>query len=131
MKQIERNKKGKIKGGASGNGFDVRGQPSPEAKSAGWKKKRDIQSWIDTYERLSIKKFKELGKELRGRKTANRYEMAQLIAYKYVARCYEDVKVTFDRLDRTRGKAIQKVEKDITSKGESLNFRIVDGATTD
>lgn len=103
-------KKEKIRGGATGKGFDVLGQPSGEAKGKGRKKRYDIQNWIDKYEQLSVKEFQKLGERFQGEKTANKHTMIQFIAYKYVARCSKDIRVVFDRLDRQRGKAKQTIE---------------------
>jgi hypothetical protein len=100
----------KKKGGITGKGFDVSGQPSPEAKSEGWARRRNLAYWINVYFRMPYSEFVRLRADLE--KNPGNYNMYQVTAMAYVQKAVKNERVMFDNLDRTEGKAVQKVQNE-------------------
>jgi len=114
---------GKIVGGASGKGFDVNGQPSPEAKKAGWERRREAQKILDEFMRqadMSYKEIKDLLNDIK--KNPQNHTLREVKIANYLM----SGKYTVDWLNRHISNAPQEV--DITSKGKAIKkytFEIV------
>lgn len=101
--------------GAKTANFSTRKQPSPEAKRAGWAKKKKLWYWIEKYQRLSLEKFNILQGDIL--KYPKKYNMYQLQAVAYIKKLIKgDTRVMFDNLDRSEGKAIQKTVIEMTDQ---------------
>lgn len=96
----------KLEGGITGKGFDVSGQPTPEAKREGWRKRQMLFYWIRRYSRMSVEDFDKLQRDIQ-RNKAN-YSMFQYQAIQYVIKSGNgDHRFLFDWLDRTHGKVLK------------------------
>jgi len=117
----------KIVGGTSGKGFDVSGQPSPEAKSKGWERKREAQKILDEFMakgEMSYREIKELLEDVK--KHPEDHTLREVKIANYLM----STKYTIDWLDRHIGKAVKEI--DITSKGQRLDAGIfVDSSLMD
>jgi hypothetical protein len=83
--------------------------PTPEQKRAGWEKKRNLWYWINFYQKLSFNKFKETAQDLA--QNGNNYNLYQVQAMRYIEKSMRaDPRFMMDFLDRTEGKAVQKIE---------------------
>jgi LysM repeat protein len=116
--------KKKLKGGVTGKGFDVRGQPSSEAKKKGWEKRKNLWYWIETFSFYTIKKLMQVQEDIEA--NPHKYTVYQGQALQYVSQSYGgEMSIIFDHLDRTEGRATQKIE----NSGElniNINKKIVE-----
>ena len=107
------------KGGVTGKGFDVLGQPSPEAKSKGWERRREAQKIMDEIMNLTdmtYKEIKDLLEDIKAHPENHTLREVKLANY------LMEKKYTVDFLDRHIGKAPQEI--DVTSGGEKLSAGI-------
>lgn len=110
---------GNTKGGVTGKGFDVLGQPSPEAKSKGWERRREAQKIMDEIMQLADMPYADIKALLEDIKihpenhTLREVKLAQYLM---------DKKYTVDYLDRHISKAPQEI--DVTSGGDKLSAGI-------
>jgi DNA-binding transcriptional MerR regulator len=105
-------------GGVTGKGFDVLGQPSPEAKSKGWERRREARKILDEFMRqtdMTYKEIKELLDDVKAHPENHTLREVKIANY------LMSQKYTIDWLDRHIGKAPQ--EMDI--KGD-VNLTVVD-----
>jgi len=110
----------KIVGGASGKGFDVLGQPSPEAKKAGWdrrKTKQEIMDKITEIRNMSMGELEKLKDDIKNNPDNHTVLEAKLVQY------LSKEKFTTDFLDRNIGKAPQDI--DITTNGERITTAVI------
>lgn len=111
---------GKIRGGASGKGFDVLGQPSPEAKSRGWDKRRaklEIMDKITELRNMSMADLEAMREDIKRHPENHTVLEAKLVQY------ISKERFTIDFLDRNVGKAPQDI--DISSGDNSISKVIV------
>lgn len=95
-------------------------QPTPEAKSKGWEKRRIKQEIMDLIARLDIMTMAELDglrKDIELNPSKHSVREARLV--RYMTR----EKFLIDYLDRNTGKAPQDI--DVTSKGEKIDTVVV------
>ena len=110
---------GNTKGGVTGKGFDVLGQPSPEAKRKGWERRREAQKIMDEIMQLADMPYADIKALLEDIKihpenhTLREVKLAQYLM---------DKKYTVDYLDRHISKAPQEI--DVTSGGDKLSAGI-------
>lgn len=91
-------------------------QPSPEAKSKGWERRREAQKIMDMVGRLSQMTLKEMQDLLEDIKThPERHSVLENKMARYVLK----EKFTTDYLDRHISKAPQEV--DVTSGGDRID----------
>lgn len=110
---VENTLKTKNRGGVTGKGFDVNGQPSPEQKKAGWEKKKGLKYWIEYYTRLPFEQFSKIIQEFEKNPSKSKLIANQVIALNYVKKSMEaDPKFVLDRLDRKYGKPTQTVKNE-------------------
>lgn len=111
--------------------FNSEYQPTPEAKSKGWEKRRIKQEIMDLIARLDTMSMEELDilrKDIEANPDKHTVREARLV--RYMTR----EKFLIDYLDRNVGKAPQDI--DIKSDGEGMNKIIIehihskDGTTT-
>ena len=102
---------------APGKQFTSDYQPSPEAKSKGWERRREAQKIMDEIMRLADMPYSDI-KELLNDIKANpdKHTLREVKLANYLM----DKKYTVDYLDRHVSKAPQEV--DMTSKGEKINL---------
>lgn len=116
MKNTKRKKK---KGGCTGKGFDVLGQPSPEAKKLGWERKREAQELLDLIKDMGDMSYKEI---IEFQEDINRHPEKYTLKQVKIAQYLSDKKFMVDYLDRHISKAPQEV--DVTSGGDKLSAGI-------
>lgn len=113
----------KIVGGASGKGFDVLGQPSPELKKAGWERRRIKQEIMDLIARLDLMSLDDLNKlRIDIEKNPDKHSVREARLVRYMTR----EKFLIDYLDRNVGRPQQDI--DVTSDGKGIQkyiFEIV------
>lgn len=100
-------------GGVTGKGFDVKGQPSPDSKKAGWERRKQGQKFMSKmmeYQDMTLADFEVLLQKINNNK--DKYTLGDLIAYKYVTNTLKVDKFLINWLDRVVGKA----PKDRTSQ---------------
>ena len=103
-------------GGTSGKGFDVLGQPSPEAKSKGWERRREAQQLLDMIKDMGDMSMKEIQDMLNDVQVhPEKYTLKQVKIAQYLSK----EKFMVDYLDRHIPKAPQNV--DVTSGGEKID----------
>lgn len=110
-------------GGVTGKGFDVSGQPSPEAKSKGWERRREAQKILDEFMAMGDMTYKEIKELLDDVKVHPEYHTLREVK---IANYLMSQKYTVDWLNRHISNAPQEV--DITSKGKAIKkytFEIV------
>lgn len=103
------------KGGVTGKGFDVLGQPSPEAKSKGWERRREAQEITDELmkiKNLSYAQLEEMKSDIKLH--PDKYTVMQVKLMQYMS----SSKLTVDWLDRHVSRA--PIQTDITSDGKPL-----------
>ena len=105
-------------------------QPSPEAKSRGWERRREAQQIADELMKIKDLSYAELEKMKEDIKVhPENYTVMQVKLMQYMS----SSKLTVDWIDRHISKAPQEV--DVTSKGERLSniyqLEIVDGSKTE
>ncbi len=115
-----KNTKKNTRGGTSGKGFDVLGQPSPEAKSKGWERRREAQQIMDMIMRLKNMTWKEIT-DLQ--EDVQRHPEKHTVLEVKMAQYLSSSRFTIDFLDRHISKA--PIETDITSKGEKIDSIVV------
>lgn len=105
-------------GGVTGKGFDVSGQPTPEAKSRGWEERRSRLEKFEILEKFARKKYKEIRELTEKYKTDpttfDEYELQEVNTIIYLSKA----KNFPDFLDRMGVRV--KTQLDITSDGEAL-----------
>lgn len=116
---------GNTKGGVTGKGFDVLGQPSPEAKSKGWERRREAQKIMDEIMQLADMPYADIKALLEDIKihpenhTLREVKLAQYLM---------DKKYTVDYLDRHVSKAPQQLDVDM---GGNIIINIKEGIAKD
>jgi hypothetical protein len=109
------------------NGFDKRGQPSPQAKKRGWERRRQAQQLMDRvlkYQKMKLKKFMEILDDIKVH--PEKYTMGDVLAIQYVAKSYNKDKFLLDFFDRHVSKAPQNV--DITTDDQPIKqegFKVI------
>jgi hypothetical protein len=109
----------KQQGGVTGKGFDVLGQPSPEAKSKGWERRREAQKIMDEMLNLTSMSYKEIKDLLEDIKVHPENHTLREVK---IANYLMEKKFTVDYLDRHISKAPQEI--DVTSGGDKLSAGI-------
>lgn len=110
---------GNTKGGVTGKGFDVLGQPSPEAKSKGWERRREAQKIMDEIMQLADMPYADIKVLLEDIKIhPEKHTLREVKLAQYLM----DKKYTVDYLDRHISKAPQEI--DVTSGGDKLSAGI-------
>ncbi len=106
----------KITGGVTGKGFDVLGQPSPEAKAKGWERRRMAREMMDIYDKyqhMSYKEFLDIKEDIKN--NPQNYTVLEVDMFRYA----KNPKFIVDRLDRHISKAPQQIEM-----GGDMNLKI-------
>lgn len=106
----------KITGGVTGKGFDVLGQPSPEAKAKGWERRRMAQEMMDLYEKymhMTYSDFLAIKQDVKD--NPDKYTVMEVDMFRYA----KNPKFIVDRLDRHISKAPQQIEM-----GGDMNLKI-------
>ena len=93
-------------GGVTGKGFDVSGQPSPEAKSKGWERRREAQKILDEFMAMGDMTYKEIKELLDDVKVHPEYHTLREVK---IANYLMSTKYTVDWLDRHIPKAPQDI----------------------
>lgn len=110
---------GNTKGGVTGKGFDVLGQPSPEAKRKGWERRREAQKIMDEIMQLADMPYADIKALLEDIKIhPEKHTLREVKLAQYLM----DKKYTVDYLDRHISKAPQEI--DVTSGGDKLSAGI-------
>jgi len=107
--------------GQRGVHFSPDYQPSGEAKSKGWEKRRIKQEIMDEMAKLdglTMQEFEDLRRDIE--KHPERHSVREARLLRYMTR----EKFIKDYLDRNTGKAPQDI--DITSNGENMNKVVVE-----
>jgi hypothetical protein len=81
-------------------------QPSPEAKKAGWERRRQAQAMMDKikeYMSLSQEKFDNLLNDIK--RNPQKYTVQDVMMYKYAMKAYNGEKFLLDWMDRNISKA--------------------------
>jgi len=107
--------------------FTSENQPSPEAKSKGWDKRREALEILDEFmakEKMTLRELKDLMEDFEVNPENHTVKEWKIVTY------LKDKKLVLDWLDRKLGKAEQNI--DITSKGQRLDAGIfVDSSLMD
>lgn len=99
--------------------FDSKKQPSPEAKSKGWERRRVAQEIMNEMDRIKLLTYAELEEMKRDIKIhPEKYTVLQVKLMQYMS----SSKFTVDWLDRHISKATHLV--DVTSGGEKIEAGI-------
>jgi polyhydroxyalkanoate synthesis regulator phasin len=96
--------------------FTSENQPSPEAKSKGWERRREAQKILDEFMskgEMTYKEIKELLDDIKAHPENHTLREVKIANY------LMSQKYTIDWLDRHISKAPQEI--DMTSKGEKIN----------
>ena len=116
---------GNTKGGVTGKGFDVLGQPSPEAKSKGWERRREAQKILDEFMAKADMSYKEIKDLLDDVKIhPERHTLREVKIANYLM----SSKYTIDWLDRHVSKAPQQLDVDM---GGNIIINIKEGIAKD
>ena len=94
-------------------------QPSPEAKRAGWKRKRQSQKMMDKvleYMDMTQKDFMELLNDIKN--NPDKHTVGDILLYKYATKAFNGEKFMLDWFDRNISKA--PVDLDLSSKGKKI-----------
>lgn len=112
-------------GGVTGKGFDVSGQPSPEAKSRGWERRREAQKILDEFMTKADMSYKEIKDLLDDVKIhPERHTLREVKIANYLM----SSKYTIDWLDRHVSKAPQQLDVDM---GGNIIINIKEGIAKD
>jgi hypothetical protein len=99
--------------------FTSEDQPSPEAKSKGWERRREAQKILDQIMSLSDMSYAEVKALLEDiKKNPERHSLREVKLAQYMM----EKKHIVDYLDRHVGRAPQEI--DITSKGDKISAGI-------
>ena len=116
---------GNTKGGVTGKGFDVLGQPSPEAKSKGWERIREAQKIMDEIMQLADMPYADIKALLEDIKVhPEKHTLREVKLAQYLM----DKKYTVDYLDRHISKAPQEIDVDM---GGNIIINIKEGIAKD
>ena len=116
---------GNTKGGVTGKGFDVLGQPSPEAKSKGWERRREAQKIMDEIMQLADMPYADIKALLEDIKVhPEKHTLREVKLAQYLM----DKKYTVDYLDRHISKAPQEIDVDM---GGNIIINIKEGIAKD
>lgn len=99
--------------------FTSENQPSPEAKSKGWDKRREALEILDEFmakEKMTLRELKDLMEDFEVNPENHTVKEWKIVTY------LKDKKLVLDWLDRKLGKAEQSI--DITSKGKKISAGI-------
>ncbi len=105
--------------------FSTDNQPSGEAKSEGWKRKRYAQQFMDKvmeYQELSLEEFERIEKEVERSKA--KYTIRDVMAIKYVSKGLKSDKFLLDWVDRHVSKA--QFNKEDEKQKEPISKYIVE-----
>lgn len=94
--------------------FSSYNQPSGEAKSKGWERRRQAQEFMDkimSYQKLTIKEFEMLEKVMK--KSKEKFTVGELMAFNYASKLLKSDKYLLDWMDRHIGKAPINKEEDL------------------
>lgn len=97
--------------------FTQDNQPSGEAKSAGWKRRKQRQQFLDTllhYQDMTLQEFENLQKDLESNK--DKYTVADLMAFKYASKLIQSDKFLIDWVERNTPKYDVKQDEEKESK---------------
>jgi hypothetical protein len=112
--------------------FTKNNQPSSEAKSEGWKRRRQRQQFLDTllrYQDMTIKEFESLQKDFETNK--DKYTIANLIAFKYASKLISSDKFLLDWIDRNTPEYDDKKEEEADDKKYEIEvIRVADRTVT-
>lgn len=101
--------------------FSFSPQPTPEAKSQGWQRKKAAQAMMDKiekYSQLTVKELNDLFQDIK--ENPGSYTVDDVRTLFYVRSTMESGKFVLDWLDRHVSKAPQEIKQDITSGGEKI-----------
>lgn len=112
----------KITGGASGKGFDVLGQPSPEKKREGWERRQMRQKLMDfVFDNLNTP-LEDFQKKLETINSDKKVTLLEAIGAKYSGKVYNSERFLLDFFDRHIEKAPQKMEH-MGDEGKDLSLQ--------
>jgi len=97
-------------------------QPSPEAKKAGWERKRQAQKMMDKiseYMEMTQKDFMELLNDIKN--NPDKHTVGDILLYKYATKAFNGEKFMLDWFDRNISKAPSQLEG---SDGEPIRLVI-------
>lgn len=123
----KQNTKEKKKGGVTGKGFDVLGQPSPEAKSAGWDRKRrarEIMELSDKYSKMTYEELKRIS--IDREQNPSQYTVDEVRMIEYMIKSLKKDAMLIDFLDRHIGKAPPLIGEGEGIAVEGWRFEIID-----
>ncbi len=121
-------KENKKLGGATGKGFGVSEQPSPEAKKEGWERRQRSQRMMETLEKymnMPLKAFEKIINDIERHPKKHTVE-EKLLAH-YAKKAMNGDRFMLDWMDRNISKAPQDV--DVKSGGEKVQGVIVEFVT--
>ncbi len=99
--------------------FTTDNQPSPEAKSAGWQRRRQGQAFMDAvmkYQAMTQKQFDKQVEKLK--KKNSKATILELMAFKYASKSFNNDKFLLDWLNRHISLAPTNLE--FENKGEPI-----------
>ncbi|CAG1021592.1 hypothetical protein DOJK_01098 [Patescibacteria group bacterium] len=105
--------------------FNSNNQPSGEAKSEGWKRKKSAQAFMDKvmeYQELSLEEFERIEKE--AEKSKAKYTIRDVMAIKYVSKGLKSDKFLLDWVDRHVSKA--QFNKEDENQKEPISKYIIE-----
>lgn len=91
--------------------FDKHPQPSREAKSAGWERRRQAQAFMDKvmeYQDMSAEEFEKIAKDMQQDKKG--FTVRDLMAFRYASKSFNNDKFLIDWINRHISYAPQKTE---------------------
>lgn len=118
-KKVVKTNRGENRGGAGklnndndrAPGFEERPQPSPEAKKAGWQRKRIAQEFMDKitlYQNMTIDELNKLSRDMKDNPV--NYTVRDLMAFRYASKAANTDKFLVDFMNRHVPAAPQSVE---------------------
>lgn len=121
--------------GVRSNGFDKRPQPTPQAKSAGWERRKHAQAMMDKikqYMDMNHSDFLALLKDIQD--NPDKHTVQDFLLYKYAEKAFKGDQFMLDWMDRNISKApietkndtivnwdLKKILNDIDGKTKKLD----------
>lgn len=96
-------------------------QPSPEAKKAGWERRRQAQEMMNKvreYMKMPQSEFMALLQDIKN--NPDKYTVEDAMLYKYATKAFNGEKFMLDWFDRNISKAPSEIKQDITSGGKPI-----------
>lgn len=108
--------------------FSSTNQPTPEAKSAGWQRKKKAQELMDKIKSYSEMKYKDFSDMLNNIKNnPDKYSVEEVFIANYVAKITKNDKFLLDYLDRN----ISKAPVDLGLDTGNQTIKLIIGNDTD